>query len=70
MSEQEYPTRCEIKDIEGNPIGDTGLTARTPEISRQYIGQHGLAEKVPDADSIFWRVGANYAGQRRRDMGV
>jgi len=53
MTDLEYPTRCVIRDIEGDPLDDTGLVARTPEVSRQYIGQRGLAEKVPDSDSIF-----------------
>jgi hypothetical protein len=49
MTELRYPTRCRIVDIAGESIGD-GFVAKTPNVSRPYIGMEGLAELVDDWD--------------------
>ncbi len=45
-----YPTRCEIIDVTGKEL--FGLPLRTPDESKPYIGQTGLAERAGDS----WRV--------------
>lgn len=43
----EYPTRCEIIDVTGlNHPNFPNYRMNTPEKSKPYIGEHGLAERV------------------------
>ena len=43
-----YPIRCVIVDIAGTVISPEypDIVARTPEVSKQYIGKRGLAEEA------------------------
>jgi len=40
-----YPTRCEIVDVKGTEVFP-GIMGRTPDISKPYIGEKGLVEKI------------------------
>jgi hypothetical protein len=44
-----YPTRCEIVDAEGKEVVP-GITAKTPEASKPFVGQQGLAERLEDGN--------------------
>lgn len=39
----EYPTRCRILDVTGKK--KWGLPLATPEVSKPFIGEEGLAEE-------------------------
>ena len=55
MSEITYPTRCKIIDIAGAPVvpGHPEIVAATPDVSKPYIGQEGLAELIFGGDMDF-----------------
>ena len=44
-----YPTRCEIIDVTGIEVLP-GVEGNTPDESKPFIGQSGLAERTPDGD--------------------
>ncbi len=44
-----YPTRCRIIDVTGQEVFP-GFPARTPEKSKPYVGQFGLAERDENDD--------------------
>ena len=52
MSEITYPTRCQIVNADGLPLGG-GLVSRTPDESVPHIGKCGLAEYV-EAEHDYW----------------
>ena len=47
-----YPVRCVIIDIAGEVINPNfpDIVAKTPEASKPYIGERGLAEKINEWD--------------------
>ena len=45
-----YPTRCEIIDVTGRE--KFGLKLRTPDESKTYIGQTGLAERAEPGSRV------------------
>ncbi len=45
-----YPTRCEIIDVTGRE--QFGLKRRTPDKSKPYIGQTGLAERAEPGSRV------------------
>ena len=40
-----YPTRCEIIDVVGKEVFP-GIMGNTPEKSKPYVGQQGIAELI------------------------
>lgn len=40
-----YPTRCEIIDVEGQEVFP-GIVGKTPGVSKPHIGKQGLAERI------------------------
>ena len=44
-----YPTRCEIVDVTGQEVLP-GIEGRTPEKSKPYIGQQGVADRTDDGN--------------------
>lgn len=44
-----YPIRCQIIDVGGEEIYP-GIIAKTPEISKPYIGQLGVARRLLDGN--------------------
>lgn len=49
--EIKYPTRCVIIDVTDAEVFP-GIMGRTPEVSKPYIGEHGLAEKCDEGVRI------------------
>ena len=45
-----YPTRCIIVDAEGTRIEGSDLIRKTPDVSKPYIGETGMAIKTKDGN--------------------
>lgn len=55
-----YPVRCQIIDAAGEQFGQ--FTARTPDASRPYIGEFGIAERVEGDVRITLESGETLMG--------